>query len=407
MQSASRRMFGTAAGLRDVVIVAAARTPIGAIGGSLAALTAPQLGSIAIKGALAKAGLKPEQVNEVIMGNVVSAGVGQAPARQAAKGAGLPDSVVCTTVNKVCASGMKSVMYGLQSVALGHSDVVVAGGMESMSSAPYLVPSGRFGGRYGHGALLDSLVKDGLWDPYSDIHMGLCAEKTAADMGLSRAAQDALAERSYKLARAAAEAGLLASEIVGVPVKVKGKEASVAVDEEWSKADFAKMAALKPAFKKDGTITAANASKLNDGAAAIVLMAADKAKALGLTPLARVRGYADAEHAPIDFPTAPAKAVPLALARAGITAKDAQFHEINEAFSCVVLANAQLLGLDVERTVNVHGGAVALGHPIGASGARIIQSLYTVLKARDATLGTASICNGGGGGSAIVLERLN
>jgi len=339
------------------------------------------------------------------MGNVVSANVGQAPARQASKGAGLPDTVCATTINKVCASGMKAIMYGLQSVQLGHHDIVVAGGMESMSNAPYYIPSGRYGARYGHGQYVDGLIKDGLWDPYNDIHMGLCAEKTAADYKITRAEQDEFAAMSYRRSKAASDAGLFTNEIIGVPVKIKGKDTTVTVDEQFKDVDFAKIPTLRAAFKKDGTVTAANASKLNDGAAALIIMSADKAKALGLKPIARVRGYADAEHAPIDFPTAPAKAVPLALQRAGITAKDAQYHEINEAFSVVALANSKLLNLDIN-TVNVHGGAVALGHPIGCSGARIVTTLINVLKAKDATLGTASICNGGGGGSAIVIERL-
>jgi acetyl-CoA C-acetyltransferase len=339
------------------------------------------------------------------MGNVVSAGVGQAPARQASKGAGLPDTVCATTVNKVCASGMKALIYASQSVALGHHDVVVAGGMESMTNAPYLVPTGRYGARYGHGQFLDGLVRDGLWDPYSDIHMGMCAEKTAADLGITRAQQDEYAALSYRRSKEASDKGLFKNEIVGVPVKVKGKETVISVDEEFPKVDFAKLAGLRPAFKKDGTITAANASKLNDGAAALVIMSADKARALGLKPIARIRGYADAEIAPIDFPVAPSRAVPLALQRAGVTAADCQYHEVNEAFAVVALANAKLLNIDIDR-VNVNGGAVALGHPIGCSGARIITTLINVLQQRDATLGTASICNGGGGGSAVVIERL-
>lgn len=313
--------------LQEAVIVSAVRTPIGSIGGQFASLSAPALGSVAIKGALAAAGVAPTEVNEVIFGNVVSANVGQAPARQASKGAGIPDSAVCTTINKVCASGMKAVTWAAQSIALGQSEVVVAGGMESMSNAPYYVPQGRYGARYGHGQFVDALIRDGLWDPYSDIHMGMCAEKTAAEGGFSREMQDEYAKMSYTRAKAAVEGGKFKNEIVGVPVKVKGKDSVITSDEEWSKADFAKMAGLKPAFKKaeqGGTITAANASKLNDGAAALVLMSADRARALGLKPIARIRGYADAEQAPIDFPTAPAKAMPLALKRAGVTAADCQ-----------------------------------------------------------------------------------
>lgn len=339
------------------------------------------------------------------MGNVVSAGVGQAPARQASKGAGIPDSTVCTTVNKVCASGMKALMYAAQSIALSQQEIVVAGGFESMTQVPYYVPTGRYGARYGHSQLLDGLIRDGLWDPYNDVHMGMCAEKTATDYSISRKDQDDFAVMSYQRSKAATEAGRFKDEIVGVPVKGKKGDTLITVDEEFSKVDYAKIPGLRPAFKKDGTVTAANASKLNDGAAALVLMSAEKAKALGLKPLARVRGYADAEQAPIDFPTAPAKAVPLALARAGLTAKDAQYHEINEAFANVVLANSKILGLDLNN-VNVNGGAVSLGHPIGCSGARILVTLINVLKQKDATFGTASICNGGGGGSAVVLERL-
>ena len=344
-------------------------------------------------------------MTDVIFGNVVQAGVGQAPARQASKGAGLPDSVCATTVNKVCASGMKSVMFGAQSVALGHAKLVVAGGMESMTNAPYLLPSGRYGSKYGHGVVQDSLVKDGLWDPYSDIHMGLCAEKTAADMGITRAEQDAFAVMSYQRSAAASTAGKFAAEIVGVPVKSKKGDTLVTVDEEFSKIVLDKVPTLKPAFKKDGTVTAANASSLNDGAAALMLCSSATASALGLTPLAKIRGYADAEAAPIDFPTAPSLAVPIALARAGLTPADVDYHEVNEAFSVVVLANAKKMGISLDK-VNVFGGAVSLGHPIGASGARIIVTLLSVLKDKGGKIGVASICNGGGGSSAVVIERL-
>ncbi len=344
------------------------------------------------------------------MGNVVSAGVGQAPARQASKGAGLPDSTVCTTVNKVCASGMKALMLAAQSIALGHCSIAVAGGMESMSSAPYLLPSARFGARYGHTAAQDALIKDGLWDPYGDLHMGMCGEKIAAELGISREAQDAYALRSYARAAAAAQQGILAAEIVEVLLKGRpGSEKRVSVDEEWAKLDAGKLAGLKPAFKpaaEGGTVTAANASKLNDGAAAMVLMSSERAKELGIQPLALLRGYADAEAAPVDFSTAPALAVPIALRRAGASLQDCSAHEINEAFSLVPIANARLLGLQ-EESLNVHGGAVALGHPIGASGARIVGALMSALRSRGkGALGTASICNGGGGASAVVLEML-
>lgn len=346
----------------------------------------------------------------MILGNVVSAGVGQAPARQASMFAGIPTSATCTTVNKVCASGMKATMYATQSIALGHSDIVVAGGFESMSNVPFYMPQAtRSGLRYGHSTVQDGVLKDGLWDVYNNIHMGSCAEKTAAEMGIGRAAQDAYAIESYRRAKAALDAGHWKKEIVGVQVQ-GGKKGSVSItaDEELEKADFtfARVPTLKPAFKPDGTITAANASKLNDGAAALVLMSAAKAKALGLKPLARIRGYADAEQAPVDFPTAPAKAVPIALKRAGLSAADMHYHEVNEAFSVVALANAKLLGIAEDR-INVWGGGVSLGHPIGCSGARIIGTLINVLQAKDATFGTASICNGGGGGSAVVIERLN
>ena len=344
----------------------------------------------------------------MIFGNVVSAGMGQAPARQAARGAGLPDSAVCTTVNKVCASGLKAIVYAAQSIALGQHEVVVAGGMESMSAAPYLLPSARYGARLGHGALVDAVIRDGLWDPYNDIHMGSCGEHTAKQLGITRGEQDAYALESYARAAAAAAAGHLAAEITPVTLPGKGGKAGavVSVDEECAKGtDAAKVAALRSAFGANLTITAANASKLNDGAAALVLMSASRAAALNIKPLARIRGYADAEAAPIDFSTAPALAVPRALARAGARVEDCSAHEVNEAFSLVALANMRLLGLDHAK-VNVHGGAVSLGHPIGASGARIVGALLSVLKARDGVLGTASICNGGGGASAMVVERL-
>jgi len=370
-------------------------------------MAAPALGSAAIRGALAAARVPASQVQEVIFGNVVSAGVGQAPARQASKGAGIPDSAVATTVNKVCASGMKALTLGQQAVALGHADVLVAGGMESMSSAPYYVPQGRYGARYGHSMLLDALVKDALWDPYNDMHMGSCGEKAAREGGFSRADQDAYATMSFNRARAAAEGGRFAAEIVPVGVRGKGgKEVLVTTDEQWGKVDFARMATLKPAFAKDGSITAANASALNDGASALVLMSAEKAKADGITPLARIVGYADAEQAPIDFPSTPWRAVTLALSRAGLAVSDVSFHEINEAFAVVAMLNARMLGLSLD-TVNVNGGAVALGHPVGCSGARIVTTLIHVLQQRDAQFGTASICNGGGGATAVVIERLS
>jgi acetyl-CoA C-acetyltransferase len=358
------------------------------------------------------------------MGTVVSGGMGQAPARQAAKGAGLPDSVVCTTVNKVCSSGMKALMYGAQSIALGHHNVVVVGGMESMSQAPYLLPSARYGARLGHTTLVDSVIKDGLWDPYSNIHMGQCAEKTAKEMGITRGEQDEYALQSYARARAAAEGGQLGEEITAVTLgggskgsssssssKGKGGGTVVSQDEEWGKLDAGKLPTLRPAFlpaAEGGTITAANASKLNDGAAVLVLASGAWAAAAGLQPLGRVAGYGDIEGPPVDFSTTPSLAIPVALARAGITLGQCSAHEINEAFSSVAIANIRRLGLD-PATVNVRGGAVALGHPIGASGARIVGTLLGVLgggKGGKGAYGTASICNGGGGGSAVVIQRL-
>lgn len=350
------------------------------------------------------------------MGNVVSGGLGQAPARQAARGAGLPDTAVCTTVNKVCASGMKAVMLAAQSILLGHVDVAVAGGMESMSNAPFLLPPAARGAglRLGHAALVDSVIRDGLWDPYSDIHMGSCAEKTAAERGIGRAAQDAFAAASYARARAAVAVHAAQIAPLAPPPVKKGAPpgAPIAADEEPPRGgDAAKMAALRPSFPMPPgvagapSITPANASKLNDGAAALVLMSGAAAAAAGVKPLARLRAFADAEGAPIDFSTAPAAAVAAALARAGVASRDCAAHEINEAFSSVALANMELLGLSHER-VNVHGGAVALGHPIGASGARIVGALIDALRSRGGGVGTASVCNGGGGGSAVVLELL-
>lgn len=354
------------------------------------------------------------------MGTVVSGGMGQAPARQAAKGAGLPDSVVCTTVNKVCASGMKALMYGAQSIALGQHNVVVVGGMESMSNAPYLLPTARYGSRLGHTSLVDSVIKDGLWDPYSNIHMGQCAEKTAKEMGISRQEQDEYALQSYARAKAAAEAGHLGEEITPVTLGGgkgskgggggKGGGSTVTQDEEWGKLDAGKLPTLRPAFvpaAEGGTITAANASKLNDGAAVLVLASGAWAAAAGLKPLGRVAGYGDIEGPPVDFSTTPSLAVPVALSRAGVTLAQCTAHEINEAFSSVAIANIRRLGLD-PASVNVRGGAVALGHPIGASGARIVGTLLGVLGGggKVGAYGTASICNGGGGGSAVVIQRL-
>jgi len=392
--------------MKDVVIVSAVRTPIGSFGGALASFSAPQLGGIAIKAAVEKAGIKPEDVQEVYMGNVLSANLGQAPATQAAKFAGLPD-VPNTTVNKVCASGTKAIMLAAQSIALGENDIVIAGGMESMSNVPYYLDKARNGYRLGHGQITDGLVKDGLWDVYNDYHMGSAAELCAVECGFSREEQDAFAISSYKKSQAAQDSGKFDAEIVAVEVKDrKGDITLVSKDEEPFAVKFDKIPGLKPAFKKDGTVTAANASTLNDGAAALVLMSADKAKELGLNPLAKILAYADAQQAPEWFTTAPSKAIPLALKRAGKTLNDVDFFEINEAFSVVSLANNKEMNLNADR-VNVNGGAVSLGHPLGASGARIVVTLLSVLAQNTGKIGVAGICNGGGGASAIVVESLN
>lgn len=391
--------------MRDVVIVAAVRTPVGSFGGSLAGFSATQLGGIAIKATVAKAGLAPENIQEVYMGNVLSANLGQAPATQAAKFAGLPD-LPATTINKVCASGTKAVMLAAQSIALGNADIIVAGGMESMSNVPYYLDKARNGYRLGHGQLTDGLIKDGLWDVYNDYHMGSAAELCAETCHISREAQDNFAIESYKRAQAAQGAGKFNDEIV--PVEIKDRKGDVTLfstDEEPSAVKFDKIPSLKPVFKKDGTVTAANASTLNDGAAALVLMSADRAKEMGIKPLAKVLAYADAQQAPEWFTTAPSKAIPLALSKANLSTSDVDFFEINEAFSVVSLANNQELGLK-EAQVNVNGGAVAIGHPLGASGARIIVTLLSVLAQNNGKIGVAGICNGGGGASAIVIENL-
>lgn len=405
MRAASRR-FSSAPAPLDVVLVSFARTPIGAFQGALAGVAAPALGAVAIRGALARARVPGSAVDEVIMGNVVSAGLGQAPARQAALRGGVREAAACTTVNKVCASGMKALALGAQSIALGAAEVVVAGGFESMSGVPFYAPGARGGLRLGHAKLLDGVILDGLWDPGSDQHMGSCAEKTARDYNITRAACDAWAERSYARARAHAARGR-DDAVEPVPVRVRGKDELVAADEEPGKGDPARFASLRAAFQPDGgVITAANASKLNDGAAAAVLMSGARARALGLAPLARILAFADAEGPPVDFSTAPALAVPRALARARLTLKDVALHEINEAFASVVLANIAALKLDAD-AVNVHGGAVALGHPIGASGARIVGALVAALGERGkGAIGVASICNGGGGATAMVVERM-
>ncbi|MAN58625.1 MAG: acetyl-CoA C-acyltransferase [Flavobacteriaceae bacterium] len=389
---------------RKVVIVSAARTPIGSFMGSLSSLTATQLGSAAIKGALEKINLDPTTVQEVIMGNVVQAGVGQAPARQAALSAGIPTSVPCTTVNKVCASGMKAVMQAAQAIALGDADVIVAGGMESMSNIPHYVHL-RNGHKFGPKSMEDGMQKDGLVDAYDHNAMGVCADLCATEHDFSREDQDAFAIESYKRSAQAWAEGKFDEEVISVEVpQRRGEPIVISEDEEFKNVKIDKIPALRPAFSKDGTVTAANASTINDGAGAIVLMSEDKAMEMGLTPLATIKGYADAAQEPKWFTTAPAKALPKALGKAGVSQDDIDFFEFNEAFSVVGLANMKLLGLD-SSNVNVHGGAVSLGHPLGCSGVRIIITLLSVLKQNNAKLGAAAICNGGGGASAMVIER--
>jgi len=392
--------------MKEVVIVSAVRTPIGSFGGSLASITAVKLGAIAVKGALDKIKLDPKAVQELYFGNVIGAGLGQAPATQVAVGAGLGYNIPCTLINKVCASGMKAIMVGAQSIMLGTNDVVVAGGMESMSNIPYYLTKARYGYKYGDGQLVDGLTYDGLTDVYNHCAMGVCADNTAKEMNISRQDQDAFAINSYKLSAAAWAAGKFNDEIV--PVELVGKKGDVTLfgeDEEYKNVNFDKIPGLKPVFSKEGTVTAANASTINDGAAAVVLMSATKAKELGLTPIAKILGFADAAQDPMWFTTTPSLAIPKALKVAGVDQKDVAYYEINEAFSAVAIANNMKLGLDPSR-VNVNGGAVALGHPLGASGARITITLATVLKQNNARLGVAAICNGGGGASAIVIERL-
>ncbi|WP_313113533.1 acetyl-CoA C-acyltransferase [Aequorivita sediminis] len=388
-----------------VVIVSAARTPIGSFMGSLSSLTATQLGSAAIKGALDKVNLDPSLVQEVYMGNVVQAGVGQAPARQAALGAGLPDSVPSTTVNKVCASGMKAVMQAAQAIALGDAEIVVAGGMESMSNIPHYVHM-RNATKFGPATLTDGMQKDGLVDAYDHNAMGTCADLCATEYSFSREDQDAFAVQSYERSAKAWSEGKFKEEVIPVEVpQRRGEPVIVSEDEEYKNVKMDRIASLRPAFTKDGTVTAANASTINDGAGAMILMSEAKAKELGLTPLAYIKGYADAAHEPKWFTTAPAKALPKAIAKAGIDIKDVDFFEFNEAFAVVGLANMKILGLN-DSNVNVNGGAVSLGHPLGCSGVRILITLVNVLKQNDAKIGAAAICNGGGGASAMVIERI-
>ena len=391
--------------MKEVVIVSAVRTPIGSFMGGLSTIPAPRLGAIAIEGALKKINLDPSLVNEVLMGNVVQAGTGQAPARQAAIFAGIPNTVPCTTINKVCASGMKAVMQGAQAIALGDADIVVAGGMENMSLIPHYVQM-RTGTKFGPSTLIDGMQKDGLVDAYDDNAMGVCADACAAKYDFSREDQDAYAIQSYTRSSKAWETGKFDNEVIPVAVpQRRGEPKIIAKDEEFTNVFMDKIPNLRPAFSKDGTVTAANASTINDGAAALVLMSKEKANELNLKPLAIIKSYADAAHEPEWFTTAPAKALPKALAKSKISIEEIDFFEFNEAFSVVGLANMKLLGLN-DSNVNVNGGAVSLGHPLGCSGARILITLMNVLEQNNAKLGAAAICNGGGGASAIIIERV-
>jgi acetyl-CoA C-acetyltransferase len=392
--------------MKDAVIVSACRTPIGSFGGTLSSIPAPRLGAIAIKEAVRRAGVQPSDVNEAIMGNVLAAGEGQAPARQAALFAGLPESVECMTINKVCGSGLKAVMLAAQAIELGHATTIVAGGMESMSNVPYLLEKARTGYRMGHGQVIDGMVKDGLWDVYNDYHMGNAAELCAKECQIPREAQDAFAVESYKRAQTAWKEGRFADEVVPVVIEGRKGAETVAQDEEPFKTDFDKIPKLKPAFIKDGTVTAANASKINDGAAALVVMSADEAKKRGLKPLAKIEAYAAFAKKPEWFTTAPADVIQKVLARAGKTVSDIDLFEVNEAFAVVALAVNQAAKLDPAR-VNVNGGAVALGHPIGASGARILVTLLSAMKQRDVRTGMAAICIGGGEACGLLVERIS
>jgi acetyl-CoA C-acetyltransferase len=392
--------------MKEVFIVAAVRTPMGSFGGSLASVSATKLGAAAIKGAMERIQLDANQVNEVIMGCVLQANLGQAPARQAAKFAGLPDGVACTTVNKVCASGMKAIMQGAQSIMLGDADVVVAGGMESMSQVPFYSENLRWGNKYGNVSMIDGLAKDGLTDVYHNYAMGVAADMCAKECNITREDQDAFAIESYKRSAAAWSAGKFTDEVV--PVQITGRKGDVITfseDEEYKNVNFEKVPGLRAAFTKDGTVTAANASTMNDGAAAVILMSKEKMESLGLKPIAKVRSYADAAQAPEWFTTTPSLALPKAVSKAGLQMADLEFVELNEAFSVVGIVNAQKMGLDASK-VNVNGGAVSLGHPLGCSGARIVVTLVHVLAQNNAKIGGAGICNGGGGASAMVIERI-
>jgi acetyl-CoA C-acetyltransferase len=392
--------------MKEVYIVSAVRTPIGSFGGSLVSMSATQLGASAVKGAIHKIGLDPTLIQEVFFGNVISAGLGQAPATQVAVGAGLGYNIPCTLVNKVCASGMKAIMLGAQSIMLGQNDIVVAAGAESMSNIPYYLQKARYGYKYGNGELLDGLTYDGLTDVYNHCAMGVCADNTAKEMNITRQDQDTYAINSYKRSAAAWAAGKFKDEVI--PVEITGRKGEVtlfAEDEEYKNVNFDKIPGLRAVFTKDGTVTAANASTINDGAAAVILMSKEKAKELGISPLAKIRGFADAAQDPMWFTTTPALAIPKAMKMAGVDKGDVDYYEINEAFSAVAIANNIKLGINPDK-VNVNGGAVALGHPLGASGARITITLANVLKQNNAGIGVAGICNGGGGASAIVIERV-
>ncbi len=390
----------------NVVIIAAKRTPVGAFQGSLSSIPAPKLGAVAIKALLDETGLDVNHVNEVIMGNVLAAGLGQAPARQAALFAGLPNSVECLTINKMCGSGLKAVMLGAQAIQCGDSDIVIAGGMENMSAAPYLLPKGRTGQRLGHGSVEDSIIKDGLWDVYNDQHMGNCAELCAREKNYTRREQDEFAEQSYSRAINAQSEGLFIDEIIAVEVPQR-KEGSIVVaeDEEPGKANFEKMKTLRPAFEKNGTITAANASKINDGASAVLMMSSEKAEELGLKPIVKIIAQASAAHEPEWFTTAPSKAIKNVLEKAGINAESIDLWEINEAFAPVAMAAIDDFNLNVNK-VNINGGAIALGHPIGASGARILTTLIHAMEKNKAKTGLATLCIGGGEASALFVKKV-
>ncbi|MBN2756070.1 MAG: acetyl-CoA C-acyltransferase [Bacteroidales bacterium] len=389
--------------MREVYIVSAVRTPMGSFGGALSTVSATKLGAAAIKAAIKKANISADVIDEVFMGNVISANLGQAPARQASLFAGIPNTVPCTTINKVCSSGMKSIMIGAQTIMLGDNDVVVVGGMENMSSVPYYVDSVRVGNKLGDQKLIDGLIKDGLWEVYNNYHMGNAAELCAKEFNITREEQDRYAVQSYQRSAKATSEGRFKDEMA--PVEIESRKGTVIVneDEEFKSVNFDRIPSLKPVFVKDGTVTAANASTINDGASALILISKEKAEELGVKPIAKIIGYADAAHEPEWFTTAPVKAIPKAIKKAGLTASDIDYYEINEAFSVVALAAIKELKLD-ESKVNVNGGGVSLGHPLGSSGSRIVVTLINVLKQNSAKIGVAALCNGGGGASSVVIE---